>query len=195
MARFLAWKDAQGGLELPVTLHTLLKPDQQGRISWLATQALPPVLEVGTSWGMVLAYIDVRSPHEANTGVDIASWNVDLARLLCPHLRFELADARSLPFADREFKTVVLAEILEHLMFPDDVRKAVEEAKRVASTRILVTLPNADADMDEAMTPKHAWAPDSHSVRKVLDMFEAVWEIRIDNLAPFFRIQADRRSH
>ena len=125
LAKFQAWKEAQGGLELPVTLHTLLKPEQQARISWLAAQAIAPVLEVGTSWGMVLAYIHTQSPHEYNTGVDIAPWNVELARLLCPQLRFFQDDARSLDFDTGAFSTVILAEVLEHLVFPEDVRKAV----------------------------------------------------------------------
>lgn len=47
--------------------------------------------------------------------------------------------AEALPFASRSFETVVLGEVLEHLTSPFD---ALAEAARVASARMVITVPN-----------------------------------------------------
>ncbi|KAB2933387.1 MAG: class I SAM-dependent methyltransferase [Candidatus Contendobacter sp.] len=47
--------------------------------------------------------------------------------------------AYKLPFSDGSFDTVILAEILEHLEMP---LVALQEAARVSSKRIIVTVPN-----------------------------------------------------
>lgn len=47
--------------------------------------------------------------------------------------------AYSLPYKGRKFKTVLLCEILEHLEMPS---QAISEASRVATNRIIITVPN-----------------------------------------------------
>ena len=46
-----------------------------------------------------------------------------------------------LPFSDNSFDTVILIEVLEHIVDPD---KVLEEAKRVAKKNILITVPNCE---------------------------------------------------
>lgn len=159
LEKFLAWQKAEGGLELPVTLHTMLKPKQQRRVEWLIANAKGRVLEVGCSWGMVIASINAKVPGR-HVGIDIAPWNVELARLLCPDLEFRVADARDLPFPDKSFDTVVAAEILEHLLWPDDVFRALDETLRMARDQVLITIPDGRHETEEALSCKHRYLMD-----------------------------------
>lgn len=65
-----------------------------------------------------------------------------------PNLIDRVADARDLPFSDGVFDTVVIGEVLEHL---DAVgaRQAVNEARRVARKRVVVTVPLDVRTVDE----------------------------------------------
>ena len=149
LERHATWVADEGGMELPVLLDTYLKPPQRLRIRWLKTRAVGQILDVGCSWGYVLARMG------GHAGVDINPHLLDMARLLAPQRTFECADARSLPFADKSYDTVVLAEILEHLPWIEGVRWAVGEAMRVARQKVLVTVPFPSSD--EAVSFKHQW--------------------------------------
>lgn len=186
LAKHKEWQKAQGGLELPVRLTTLLKPEQQKRIRWLRRMSVGVVLEVGTSWGYVLAAVTagnnaIAPPPDIHVGLDIAEWNVDLARLLCPepNLRFDVGDALSLPYPPESFDTVILAEVLEHLAWPDGVFKAVANAKNVARNRVLITVPDGRKDTDEARSPKHQYLMDLEHLEELLTWLPgAPWQPR-----------------
>jgi len=70
--------------------------------------------------------------------------NVDVCRTDpvsgLPNKIDRIADARDLPFPDKCFDTVVLGEVLEHLT-PEGSRQAIQEARRVARQRIVITVP------------------------------------------------------
>ena len=163
LRKFRAWRQAEGGIELPVTLHTFLKPQQQARIAWLVEGAVGRVLEVGCSWGYVLAQVHSRNPGE-HVGLDKTAWNVELARRFCPELEFEVGDARDLKLRSKHFDTVLLAEVLEHLLWPDEVKQAIQQAIRVARQRVLITFPDGEMETDEATSMKHAWLADREKV-------------------------------
>lgn len=55
-----------------------------------------------------------------------------------PRVNFREADIYRLPFADREFDTVVSAHTLEHI---PDIRAAAGELRRVARKRLIVVVP------------------------------------------------------
>ena len=150
LARWAKWADEEGTDELPVHFDTYMRPEQVLRLNWLKQWSLPRVLEVGCSWGYVLAHLDLQG-----IGVDINPHLVTLARFLAPDARFETADATSLPFGDSTFATVVLAEVLEHLDW-EDVPIAIAEAKRVGG-QVLVTLPNPSHEESGAKSFKHHW--------------------------------------
>jgi len=170
LAKFLAWRQAEGGVELPVTLHTMLKPEQQARVAWLVARARGRVLEVGCSFGYVLASIAAKDPKHDHVGIDIAPWNVELAKLLCPGLRFKIGDVRTLGAPGKSFATVVLAEVLEHLAWPDDVERAIEHAVRVARERVLITVPNGELDTEEAHSQKHPYLVDREKRTAITEM-------------------------
>src|SRR4051794_39329817 len=65
------------------------------------------VLDVGCGDGRITAEIARRVPNSYVVGVDASSNMIELAsQKISPHLRFEIADARSLPF-HHEFDLVV----------------------------------------------------------------------------------------
>jgi SAM-dependent methyltransferase len=91
---------------------------------------LPPpgraTLDLGCGEGRVAA--DLTGLGHAVVGVDLAPSMVAAARAAHPRIRFEEADAASLPFADESFDCVVAFMSLHDM---DDFDQAVREAARV----------------------------------------------------------------
>lgn len=160
--RYLAWVREEGGVEGPIRLATYLKPHQQGRLLWLTHNVLGTVLEVGCNWGCILGYVG------GHYGVDINPKNIALARILAPDKTFIVGDARSLPLPDRAVDTVMLPEILEHLRW-EEVPTAISEALRVATRRVIVSLPNGDEDTEDATNLKHAWLATPDRVQEIAE--------------------------
>ena len=165
LKKFLAWKDAEGGVEGPTQLQTLFKPQQLARMDWLRANAAGYILEVGCNFGAVLVYMF------GHVGIDIAPRNIELARVLSPDLEFHVADARALPFPAKTFQTVAVPETLEHLNFPDGVRLAIQEACRVAWGRVLITMPDGTSDTEVATSFKHRFLLDEPTLAELLQMF------------------------
>lgn len=99
-------------------LHEILKTEPRS------------VLEIGVGDKVVENYLENNTDIEY-TGVDIAS---DLS----PDV---IADVTKLPFADGSFDTVCAFEVLEHLPF-DRFLFALEEMRRVAMKRVIISLPH-----------------------------------------------------
>jgi len=101
------------------------------RVSWLRSRAKGRILDVGSNDGHVF-------PDWPNvTRLDLDAY---------PIPRMVRGEAEALPFADRSFDTVVLAEVLEHIPNP---YPALREARRVSRARVLLSLPD-----------EHRWAPE-----------------------------------
>lgn len=147
-SRFKAWSTAEGTMERPLQLDTVLKPHQRARYDWLKANVTGTVLEVGCNWGYALAYVGGQA------GVDINPDLVALAQLLARDREFKVGDARALPYPDKSFDTVMLPDVLEHLEWAD-VGTAIAEATRVARHRVLVTVPNGDLDNEDTHNQKH----------------------------------------
>ncbi len=117
------------------------------RIHWICSQAAGhDILDIGCSQGIVCLILGREGFRCA--GIDIEAASLEVARqalaqedeLVRRRVKFELADASELRFADQSFDTVILGEILEHLTQPC---KVLAEAKRVLRDggRIVVTVP------------------------------------------------------
>lgn len=145
------WVKENGSLEGPVRLTTYQLPHQLHRLFWLRKHAYGSILDVGCSWGYTTAFLGAKA------GLDLNSDNIRIAQLLNPEVDFRQGNCLSLPWSDREFDTVVLADILEHLPY-EQVHRAVYEARRVAFTKVLITFPNATTSAKDAFNPKHQWA-------------------------------------
>ena len=167
----------QGHLEWPVQLDTYLKPHQQVRVEWLACNSVGRILEVGCSWGYILAAC------HGHAGVDLNPENIELARQLARERDFRVANAVSLPFEDRSFNTVLLPDVLEHITF-EDVNQALCEATRVSKGRVLITLPKGDEDTEDATNFKHRWLVTREIVDKLFGQLNVA-----DHLEGFYAIK------
>ena len=105
------------------------------RIHWICAQAEGPgVLDIGCSQG--IASILLAREGKRVIGVDIQAASIEFAeerrsgeeQLVRDRLRFAVAEAGDLPFGDASFDTVLLGEVLEHLI---DFGAALTEARRV----------------------------------------------------------------
>jgi SAM-dependent methyltransferase len=107
---------------------------QEMRQTFLADVAFPAVaavLEVGCGTGVLTRALAGRPEVETVVGVDLAASLLDKARELAtglPSVRFEEADARSLPFSEASFDVAVFDSTLSHVPEPE---RAVAEAFRV----------------------------------------------------------------
>ena len=187
--KFMAWVKKEGGIEGPTHLATLFKPQQLKRMEWLKQNAIGFTLEVGCNFGAVLAYMG------GHVGIDIAEMNIDLARLLSPDLKFEVGDAKALPFADKTFQTVAIPETLEHLDFPAGVRLAIQEACRVAWDRVLITMPDGSTDTEVATSFKHRFLLDEPTLAELLQMFPQGGRTTVERIKEFVLIRHDLKEN
>jgi SAM-dependent methyltransferase len=97
------------------------------------------VLEVGCGEGIVLAHLAARLPGTRFEGLELDEGALRQARARCPAVPVVRGDACHLPFGDGSFDLVVCLEVLEHL---PDPRRALREARRVASHGCLLSVPH-----------------------------------------------------
>ena len=183
--RFMSWVKKEGGVEGPTHLATLFKPHQLERMEWLKRNAIGFTLEVGCNFAAVLAYMG------GHVGIDISPMNIELARLLSPDLKFDVADATKLPFSDKTFQTVAVPETLEHLDFPAGVRLAIQEACRVCWGRVLITMPDGTSDTAEATSFKHLFLLDEPTLAELLRMFPPGGKTTVERTEYFVLIRHD----
>lgn len=74
-------------------------------------------------------------------GCDISEAMIAVAGSLAPGLRFEVADFRSLPFADGEFDAVTCVYAFHHIL-PQDRAQVLSELARVCRNRVVVEFKN-----------------------------------------------------
>jgi predicted SAM-dependent methyltransferase len=102
-----------------------------GRNEWIrnSCKGLESILDIGSSDGWVFR------------GYDMPVTLLDINEFPADGFPRVVADAHSLPFANGGFHCCVLAEILEHVHNPILV---LRETYRVASKRVVITVPNED---------------------------------------------------
>ncbi|TYS67653.1 glycosyltransferase [Sutcliffiella horikoshii] len=101
------------------------------------------VLEIGCANGDLSSHIAM---HATNVyGIDIDPVAIELARLKCyqygfTNVQFQLGDGGNLSLPSKQFDTVVLAEVLEHVPEPE---KIVKEAVRLCKPKgtVLISVP------------------------------------------------------
>jgi len=108
-------------------------------IARLAELMLPgSVCDVGCGTGYLLEELAARTGAVAHefTGADFQLEPGIAERL--PKIRFREADIEKLPFADREFDTVICTHVLEHVLHID---RTIAELRRITAKRLLVIVP------------------------------------------------------
>ena len=100
------------------------------------------LLDSGCGQGEWLAFL-AEQTHLALTGNDISPVRLDLAKRKANghDIAFEVGDITQLPYADGSFDQVTALETLEHI---PNWEKAFSEIVRVASKRVVVTVPYAE---------------------------------------------------
>jgi ubiquinone/menaquinone biosynthesis C-methylase UbiE len=90
------------------------------------------VLDVGCGSGWFLeALVEHGADPGRLQGVDLLDGRIAEARRRLPDSRFELADARRLPFPESRFDTVLMLTLLSSLPDRPSVASALTEARRV----------------------------------------------------------------
>jgi len=113
----------------------------QGRFEETAKHCLGKTLEVGCANGDSCHYLKRANPLAKFYGVEATDWGYRNARRNYPQRTFYQDYAENLSAADKSFDTVLLSEIIEHVVDPMPV---LDEAFRVARKRVVVTTPAQD---------------------------------------------------
>jgi SAM-dependent methyltransferase len=134
------------------------------------------VLDLGCAAGAITHYLSTFGSHPV--GIDLEPRAIERARELFPGLRFEVADATTLPFADASFDKAVAADFVEHI--EDDTFVAMcSELRRVLVPGGLFAIyaPNPrhliermkERDFVLAQNPTHIGLRDADHMRRVLE--------------------------
>lgn len=111
------------------------------RHEFIKQQVVGTILDVGCREGSIWIPQTYSSHAPTNispdrlTFFDLDCWNITW----CDNPKFVRGNANSLPFEDNSFNTVVLGDILEHIVTPDIT---LLEAFRVAKDKVVVTVPD-----------------------------------------------------
>ena len=154
-----------------VNVDDLSKRLAKERIERIVSELEGNVLDVGCSGGIV-SILAARKGHSC-VGVDLVSELIEAAKKemskepkeVQERLLFETAWAEDMPFEDNSFDTVILGEVLEHVM---DLEKTLMSAKRVLKPegKVVVTVPKGDTNNH---THLRIFYPDK--LNKIMNMY------------------------
>lgn len=123
------------------------------------------VLDVGCAKGFMMHDFAALIPGITVKGIDVSTYAIENA---IPSMRHhvQVADARSLPFADRSFDVVISINTIHNLEL-DDVKQALREIERVQCRGAFVTV---DAYRDAAEKERmDAWNLTAKTILSVDD--------------------------
>jgi ubiquinone/menaquinone biosynthesis C-methylase UbiE len=131
----------------------------------------PSVLDIGCG-ECLLGQLLLRKEEVANiVGIDACKAMVDMARVrLGKQVELHVCNAEKMPFLDGEFDTVVLGQVLEHVL---NVGEVAEESMRVLKQggRLIVSVPCNE--QEPHFNHLHVF----ESLEELLDLFPGiVWE-------------------
>ena len=164
------WIGKEGGVENPTHDETIAEECQQRRIKWLCEQAVGNrILELGCNWGYILDAVCNHNKAKFGLGVDINPKNIVKALRSFPDRYFisrDITDPFKMGvFFDNSYDTVMIPDTLEHLT-EGGVKFVISEALRIASIKILITLP---LEENKKHCFKHKWIVDDGCVYKIAD--------------------------
>jgi len=142
--RYERWVRESSGVEKPPLLATYMQPPQQRRLQWIEDQCrgAESVLELGCSAGYVL--LKAGKNAERLAGMDINRKVIEENKKAFWEVEWVCGDVTKLPlpFPDNSYEVVLATEIFEHIPWAN-VSPLIMDALRVASKKVLITIPNA----------------------------------------------------
>lgn len=103
------------------------------------------LLEIGCGLSPFLS----MSKANVKAGLDFSHETCRRAASMYPSVVFVEGNALRTPFPDRSFDTVVAGELIEHI---NDPQTLINEMKRIAKKRIIVSTPRLEFE-----DPEHVW--------------------------------------
>lgn len=96
------------------------------------------ILEVGCGFGRNIKFLLENNIKSQITGVDISPKMIELAKKYVGKDKVKLlvADAKELPFADREFDAVLVHGVFMHVK-PEDIQETIREVLRVTKKYLI----------------------------------------------------------
>lgn len=134
------------------------------------------VLDLGCAAGAITHYLSTFDAEPV--GIDLQPLAIERARELFPGLRFEVADATQLPFADASFDKAVAADFVEHIEDETFVAMCAELRRvLVPGGLFAIYAPNPrhliermkERDFVLAQNPTHIGLRDADHMRRVLE--------------------------
>lgn len=124
----------------PEAIAQRLPTDDWARWSLIVERldGTPSLLDIGTAHATFLNSLACAGTIGRMVGIDIRDYS--LYSELFPGFERIMADVTKMPFSDGEFHTVTCMEVIEHLS-DDGVEKALSEMRRVAASRLIVSVP------------------------------------------------------
>ncbi len=112
------------------------RPFRRNILQW--TRELDPksMLEIGCYRAHYLELLRKDGWEGEYTGIDITPAFIEECKKKFPDEKFQIGDARQLPFADNSFDVVMCTGVLMHL---DQPWKALAEAERVAKNKVIIS--------------------------------------------------------
>ncbi len=140
--------------------------DQIERIKWLMRYNMKrPIMEIGTACGYVLDKLN------GDMGIDMRPDRLFVAKRKYPDKKFYYGNILNLsPFYNLGIKTIIIAEVLEHLSF-NICHHAIIHCLNTAPT-IYYTVPNSTKDKNVIKNQEHKWHPtviDVNSLMKTVN--------------------------
>lgn len=141
-------------LDSGLRLHRFKKTMGLARVSRVlgTLKAFAPssLLDIGSGRGAFLWPLLYEFPWMKITAVDLRSDRIDDIKAVAKggfgNLEASVMDARSLDFPDASFDVVTMLEVLEHMPSPE---LALQEAIRVASRAVIISVPSHEDDNPE----------------------------------------------
>lgn len=150
----------------------------------LDREGFESLLDMGCGDGRFLRETDRRYGTRKLLGIDCSETAISWARMMNPHLRFEVRDLLVMPTSG-EYDVVTLLEVIEHLppgSLPD-CAAVVNGLLRPGGRLILTT-----AHTNTATDPKHYQHFNQARLRELLqDQFEELSFIPFDSIPTWFR--------
>jgi len=173
------------GPTLPFAYPVML-PEQKRRIDYIKSHAAGEILDIGTDSAYILAQCG------GGVGLDISRERLGAAKYYYPNSLYVQAAAEHLPLRER-FGTVVLGELLEHVLEPEIVLKEAMRALK-PDGQLIVTVPDEVEGQSHA-NPEHLRKFTLGALKNLLMQHADIMDVtRIEGAFPSWCVTAQKSA-